>query len=422
MLSRTSESCSWCPSRQGDPEGGRSAPTAEQDPDFSLYDARNSVIYWRPSTVAMYPVDSIRSRSFLERMNGHVATLMDYSRFNYIAQPEDSIPPDLLIPKVGPYDKFAVKWGYAPIPSARTPDDEKATLDGWARDQDHFPWLRFTTPDATADHENLTEAVGDADAVRSTTLGMRNLTRVVGMIRSAAEKPAESYEEVGALYEQAVGQWGRYMGHVSSIVGAAYTQEKYGTGERFTPVEKARQHEALLYLNRVAFQVPPMFLEPTLLRRIENEGVVERFRTRQSAVVNSLLNQARLNRLVEFEALAARPADVYTLADLMTDLRAGIWGELTQPNVRVNAYRRNLQRAFLAAADARLNPSEAALTRAANPAPAPWASDVRGALRAALRDLDQLAQQALSRTGDAMTRVHLRDVRTEIGRVLNPLR
>lgn len=479
---------------------GRIAPTPEEDPNFSLFDARHSVIYWRPSTVAnatggqivdprsgqilkgevnmyhnimelqknwyfiqvspldaraqklplpdslmgrlveyvvtheighsigfphnmkasaMYPVDSIRSRSFLERMHGHVATLMDYSRFNYVAQPEDSIPPHLLIPQVGPYDKFAVRWGYAPIPGARTPDDEKSTLDAWAREQDRFPWLRFTTPDATGDHENQTEAVGDADAVRSTTLGMRNLERVVGMIRSAAEKPAESYDEVGTLYEQAVGQWGRYMGHVASIIGGAYTQEKYGTGERFTPVEKARQREAMQYLSRTAFQVPPMFLDPALLRRIENEGVVERFRTRQGAVVNSLLSQARLNRLVEFEALAARPADVYTLSDLMADLRSGVWGELTQSSVRVNAYRRNLHRAYLAAVDARLNPSEAALTRANNPAPAPWASDVRGAMRAALQDLDQLAQQALGRAADPSTRIHLRDVRTEVARILD---
>lgn len=480
---------------------GRIAPTPEQDSTFSLYDARNSVIYWRPSTVAnatggqivdprsgeiikgevnmyhnimelqknwyfiqvspldaraqklpmpdslmgrlveyvvtheighsigfphnmkasaMYPVDSIRSRSFLERMNGHVATLMDYSRFNYVAQPEDSIPPHLLIPMVGPYDKFAVKWGYSPIPGARTPDEEKPTLDRWAREQDRFPWLRFTTPDATADHENLTEAVGDADAVRSTTLGMRNLQRVVANIRTAAEVPGENYDEVRTLYNEAVGQWGRYMGHVAAIVGAAYTQEKAGTGERFTPVEKARQREAVRYLNQTAFQVPRMFLEPSLLRRIENEGAVERFRTRQAGVLNQLLAENRLKRLAEYEALAARPADAYTIGDLMTDLRAGIWGELSQGAVSVNVYRRNLQRAFLAAADTRLNPSEAALARPQNPAPNPAFSDVRAALRAALQDIDQLAAQALPKAGDAMTRLHLRDVRTEIRRILEP--
>ncbi len=480
---------------------GRVAPTKQEDPNFSLYDARNSVIYWRPSTVAnatggqivdprtgqilkgevnmyhnimelqknwyfiqvspldkraqqlplpdslmgrlieyvvtheighsigfphnmkssaQYPVDSIRSRAFLERMNGHVATLMDYSRFNYVAQPEDNIPPDLLIPKIGPYDKFAVKWGYTPIPSARTPDAEKATLDQWARVQDEFPWLRFTTPDATADPENLTEAVGDADAVLSTTLGMKNLTRVVGMIRLVAEKPGESYEEVSTLYNEAVGQWGRYMNHVAAIVGGAYTQEKYGTGERFRPLEKARQRAAVRYLNETAFQVPAMFLDPALLRRIENEGAVDRFRARQASVLSQLLNQSRLDRLVEFEALAATPAEAYTLADLMSDLRAGVWGELSAPRVTVNAYRRNLHRSFLAAANARLNPTEAALNRTNNPAPNPAESDVRGVMRAELQDIDRLAERALTRVSDPMTRIHLRDVRTEIAHILEP--
>lgn len=487
---------------------GRIAPTPEQDPDFSLYDARHSVIYWRPSTVAnatggqivdprsgeilkgevnmyhnimelqknwyfiqvapldaraqrlplpdslmgrlveyvvthevghsigfphnmkasaQYPVDSIRSRAFLERMQGHVATLMDYSRFNYVAQPEDSIPPHLLLPQVGPYDVFAVKWGYTPIPSARTPDAERPTLDQWAREQDRFPWLRFSTADANGDPEDNTEAVGDADAVRATTLGMKNLERVVTLIPQVAETPGESYTEFRTLYNEAVGQWGRYMGHVAAVVGGAYTQETYGRGERFRPVEKARQRDAVRYLNATAFQVPSMFLDPAYLRRIEDGGAVDRFRARQASVLNQLMSVARLKRLVEFEALAARPSDVYTLADLMGDLRAGVWGELSQPTVRVNVYRRNLQRAFLATADARLHPptppsggqggggAAAAAAAAANPA----ASDIRGVLRAELQDLDGLAQRALARTDDPMTRIHLRDVRTEIARILD---
>lgn len=483
---------------------GKVAPTPEEDPDFSLYDARHSVIYWRPSTVAnatggqivdprsgeilkgevnmyhnimelqknwyfiqvgpldprvedinlpdslmgrlveyvvtheighsigfphnmkssaLYPADSLRSRSFLERKNGHVATLMDYSRFNYVAQPEDNIPPDLLIPKIGPYDHFAVKWGYAPIPGARTPDEELPTLDQWARQQDTIPWLRFSTPDAgTSDPEDLTEAVGDADAVKSTTLGMKNLERVMGMMIRVTEKPGEDYAELKNMYEQAVSQWGRYMGHVAAIVGGAYTHERYGTGPRFTPLERSRQREAVRYLSTTAFQVPSMFQDEAILRRIEPEGLVSRFRTQQQRVLNSLLSQPRLERLVEFEALAARPADVYTLADLMTDLRAGVWGELSAGTVRVNPYRRNLQRAYVEAVDRRLRPTEAELTRAINPAPAPWASDVRAVMRAELQDLDSAVQQAQGRAGDAMTRIHLRDLRMEIARVLNSTR
>jgi hypothetical protein len=483
---------------------GRVAPTPEEDPDFSLFDARHSAIYWRPSTVAnatggqivdprsgqilkgevnmyhnimqlqrawyfiqvgpldpraqsfplpdslmgrlveyvvtheighsigfphnmkasaMYPADSIRSRSFLERMGGsHVATLMDYSRFNYVVQPEDNIPLDMLIPKVGPYDIFAVKWGYTPIPGVDSPDDERPTLDSWAREQDRYPWLRFSTPDASGDPENLTEAVGDADAVKSTGYGMRNLRRVMDMMIEVTEKPGENYDELEYMYGQAVSQWGRYMGHVAAIVGGSYTQERYGTGPRFEPLERGRQREALQYLSENAFNVPAMFLDPEILRRIENEGVVARFRTQQNRVITSLLNQARLERLAEFEALADGGPS-YTMADLMSDMRAGIWGELDEANVQVNVYRRNVQRAFLDAVDRRLHPSEEELNRPATPfRPAmtpPWGSDVRAVLRAELQDLDAMAERALGRAGNAMTRIHLRDVRMEIERILS---
>ena len=487
---------------------GRVAPTPEEDPSFSMYDARNSAIYWWPSTVAnatggqivdprsgqilkgevnmfhnimqlqkywyfiqvgplderaqslpmpdslmgrlveyvvsheighsigfphnmkasaMYPADSVRSRTFLERMGGsHVATLMDYSRFNYVAQPEDDIPLDYLIPRVGPYDHYGVRWGYSPIPGARTPDEEQATLDEWAREQDRFPWLRFTTADASgSDPEALTEAVGDADAVQSTTYGMKNLDRVMDMLLDVAEQPGESYAELEALYGQAVAQWGRYMGHVTAIVGGAQTQEKYGTGVRFEPMAKERQREAVQYLSTTALQVPEMFLDEDILRRIEPQGVIGRFRTQQNRVINSLLSQARLERLVEFEVMADRPSDTYTIADLMSDLHDGVWDELDDGSVRINAYRRNVQRSFLAAVDTRLNPPTEAATQPASPfggggaATPPWGSDVRGVMRATLEDLDQEAEQALGRAGDDMTRIHLRDVRTEIARILS---
>ena len=478
---------------------GRVAPTPEEDPDFSMFDARHSVIYWWPSTVAnatggqivdprsgeilkgevnmfhnimelqkqwyfiqvgplderaqsfplpdslmgrlveyvvtheighsigfphnmkassQYPADSIRSVSFLERMGGsHVATLMDYSRFNYVAQPEDNIPLDYLIPKVGPYDDFAVNWGYGEIQGANTPDDELETLDALARQQDEFPWLRFSTSDAgQSDAGNLTEAVGDADAVQSTTYGMLNLGRVMDMMLRVTERPGKNYDELESMYGQAVGQWGRYMGHVAALIGSAETQEKYGTGPRFEPTSRARQQEAMRYLGATAFQVPDMFLDPAILRRIEPTGVVDRFRTQQVRVLNSLLQQARLERLIEFEALDGPEA--YSVANLMSDLREGVWGELDDSRVAVNTYRRNVQRAYLAAVDDRLNPSEEARNRPNNPAPAPWSSDIRALMRADLQSLDTAINGALGRAGNDMTRIHLRDMRTEIARIL----
>lgn len=366
---------------------------------------------------SQYPADSIRSVSFLERMGGsHVATLMDYSRFNYAAQPEDDIPLEYLIPKVGPYDDFAVNWGYGEILGADTPDDELSTLDSWARQQDDFPWLRFSTPDAAgSDPGNLTEAVGDSDAVLSTTYGMRNLARVMAMLLDVTEQPGEDYSELEAMYGQAVGQWGRYMGHVAAIIGSAETQEKYGTGTRFTPTSRERQQEAMSYLAETAFQVPDIFLDAAILRRIEPAGVVARFRTQQSRVVNNLLSQARLERLIEFETLDGAS---YTVADLMDDLRSGVWSELDDTNVQVDTYRRNLQRAFLEAADNRLNPTEEELTRNNNPAPAPWTSDVRAVMRAELQDIAAAAESAGLRAGNEITRVHLRDIVTEVERIL----
>lgn len=478
---------------------GRVAPTPEEDPDFSMFDARHSAIYWWPSTVAnatggqivdprsgeilkgevnmfhnimelqkqwyfiqvgplderaqsfpmpdslmgrlveyvvtheighsigfphnmkassQYPADSIRSVSFLERMGGsHVATLMDYSRFNYVAQPEDNIPLEYLIPKVGPYDDFAVNWGYGEIQGANSPDDELETLDALARQQDEFPWLRFSTSDAgQSDAGNLTEAVGDADAVKSTTYGMLNLGRVMDMMLDVTERPGQNYDELESMYGQAVGQWGRYMGHVAALVGSAETQEKYGTGARFEPTSRARQEEAMRYLGATAFEVPDMFLDPAILRRIEPTGVVGRFRTQQVRVLNSLLQQARLERLIEFEAIDGAAA--YSVADLMSDLRDGVWGELDDSSVAVNTYRRNVQRAYLATVDDRLNPSEEALNRTNNPAPAPWSSDIRAVMRADLQSLDSAIEGALGRAGNDMTRIHLRDMRAEIARIL----
>ena len=368
---------------------------------------------------AMYPADSIRSETFLRRMGGHVATLMDYSRFNYVAQPEDKIPPELLVPKIGPYDRFAVMWGYRPILEARTADEERPILDRWARQQDTIPWLRFSTDDAPNDPYDLTEAVGDADAIKSSRLGLLNLERVVDMLIPAAERPGEDYELLEDLYDDAVAQWGRYMGHVAAVIGGAESQERYGTGPRFEPVSRAKQWEAMQFLNEHAFRTPEFLLDPEILRRIEAAGAIFRVRTAQGRVLSALLSRSRLNHLIEYEALAADPDDVYTVGDMVADLHAGVWGELDGGAVRVDVYRRNLQRALLEAIEAELAPAGAGQTYGGQKQAA-WNSDVRPVLRGELRALDRELAQALPRAADRMTRLHLEDVRAEIERILDP--
>lgn len=367
----------------------------------------------------MYHPDSLRSAAFLRRMGGHVSTMMDYSRFNYVAQPEDNIPVELLIPQVGPYDKYAVMWSYKPIPGARTPDEEWRTLDGWSRMQDTIPWLRWTTSDAPNDPGNLTEAVGDMDPVYSSTLALRNLRRVMESLIPVAEVPGQDYTQLDELYSNAVQQWQRYMGHVAAVIGGADTQERYGTGPRFTPVPRARQAAAMQFLRENAFTTPEMFVTPDILWRIEAEGVLSRLRTAQGNVIRSLVNSNRLDRLVEYEALAGGAGRAYTVADLLTDLRNAVWTELSRPSVTVDVYRRNLQRAYLDAVDSQLNPPRPANAPPTAPAPRP-VSDTRPTLRGELQEIDATAQRALARAGDSMTRMHLRDVRAEIARILDP--
>ena len=354
---------------------------------------------------AMYPADSIRSVSFVERMGGqHVATLMDYSRFNYVAQPEDDMPVEYLIPSIGPYDEFAVKWGYAPIPGADTPEDELETLNEWAREQDQVPWYRFTTSGAP-DPEANTEAVGDEDAVQSSELGLRNLRRVKNMLLDVAEEEGESYDLLDELYGNVVSQWGRYNGHVTAIVGGTYTQEKYGTGERFDPVEFERQREAVQFLNDNVFTVPEWILDEEILRRIEPAGAVDRINGQQMRVLGSLMNGNRLNRLIEHKAIDN--GNGYGVEDLMADLRDGIWDDFTgSGSVRVDVYRRNLQRGKVEYIRGLLHPEGEDAE--------PLMSDVRPVLRGELRWLAEALDAALPRADDEITRLHIQDLREEV--------
>ena len=224
-----------------------------------------------------------------------------HSRFNYVAQPEDGIPAADLIPKIGPYDLWATMWGYKPIPGARTPDAERKTLDEWARQQDTTPWLRFSTAGSRgSDPGELTEAVGDADAVKSTALGLKNLERVSAMLMTATAMSGEPFDDLEELYGRMLGQWALEMNHVAAIVGGLQSQQRHWgqQGARFTPIAAARQVEAVAFLNTHAFDTPRFAVRPDILRRIEPTGALDRIKASQVRVLNQLLNNARIARLI----------------------------------------------------------------------------------------------------------------------------
>ncbi len=371
---------------------------------------------------SLYPAEKVRDREWVHKM-GHVATLMDYSRFNYVAQPEDHIPPEDLIPKIGPYDKWATMWGYKPIAGAKTPDGEKPTLDEWARQQDQIPWLRFTTPKSTGvDPGELTEAVGDADAVQSTALGMKNLERVSNMLLPATTaKKGEPYDDLEELYGRMLAQWTLEMGHVTAIVGGFNTQEKYvgQKGVIYTPVPRERQVVAVKFLNDSAFVTPSFFLKPEILRRFEPVGVVDKIRTAQRAILGNLMNPTRLARLVEQEALDGKGS--YTATDFLTDVRNGIWKELngTGP-IKIDAYRRNLQRSYVELMNDRLNRPAPATPSFPGFTPQPTTEDVRPFFRGELKAVSAAVAAAIPRAADQETRFHLEDIKDQIAKVLDP--
>ena len=359
---------------------------------------------------SMYPVARVRDAKWVKE-NGHTPTLMDYSRFNYVAQPEDKIAVEDLVPKIGPYDRWATMWGYKPIQGAATPEAEKKVLDEWARQQDATPWLRFSTAgSAGSDPGELTEAVGDEDAIAATALGMKNLERVAAMLLSATTTRAGMpFDDLAEVYGRLLGQWALELNHVAAIVGGYNSQQKHigQNGVRFQLIPRAKQEAAVKFLLANGFVAPKWALNAEVLRRIEPVGVLDRIEASQTRVLSSLLSSPRVLRMVEQETVDGAAA--YAPLDFLADVRRGVWSEIYDGGpAAIDAYRRNLQRAYVDTLSSRVNGPQA------------QSDDARAFFRGELKTLDADLATALNRPVDRTTSLHLQDVRTQIARALDP--
>jgi hypothetical protein len=377
---------------------------------------------------SMYPADKIRDKEWVHKM-GHTPSIMDYSRFNYVAQPEDGIAVEDLVPRIGPYDIWATKWGYAPIEGAKTSKDEKPVLDKLAREQDNTPWYRFSTENsAGSDPGEETEAVGDADAVKSTAMGMKNLQRVSKMLMSAsAWKEGDTYEELSEVYGRLISQWQLEMNHVAQVVGGLNSQEKVvgQEGRVFTLVPKQRQQEAAKFLVENAFTTPNFLVDPEILRRIEPNGVLARLKTSQMSVLNQLLNDQRFARLIEQQAIDGSAA--YTAAELLATVRKGVWKELDGSPVKIDAYRRNLQNAYLEVVNTKLNGETGGAAAGGGRGGGgrggmsmAKSDDEKPFYRAELRALEGSISAAIAKASDHDTKAHLEGAKDQIARILDP--
>jgi hypothetical protein len=355
-----------------------------------------------------YPVDSLRSPTFTSEF-GVSATVMDYARQNYIAQPGDGV--ERFIRMLGPYDHYSINWGYRVIPDAATPEDEIPTLNQWILDKADDPMYRFGSSTGY-DPSAQTEALSD-DNVRASTYGMLNLQRVVPNLLEWTTTPGQDYSDLQEIYGELIGQWNRYVNHVITNIGGVKYERKATDqeGPLYTPVDKEYQKKAVQFMNEHAFPTPHWLLNEDILRRIEHAGAVDRIRAVQGNQLSNVMNAARMIRMIEDETFRGNQA--YTLGELMAELRTGLWTELRN-NRPIDTYRRNLQRVYLdniGSLIANDSGSNAQRTQIA-------ISDIQPMLRDELRMLKKDVERSVQNSPDRATRIHLQDVIVRIDNIL----
>lgn len=373
------------------------------------------------SSVA-YPVDKLRDAEFTKKY-GTAPSIMDYARFNYIAQPGDEGV--ALMPDIGIYDKYAISWGYRPILEAKTAEEEKSTLDSWILKHAGDPMYRFGRQQGggVIDPSSQTEDLGD-DAVKASNYGIANLKRIIPNLIEWTAEDGKNYDDLETMYGQVAGQFARYMGHVAANVGGVY--EYYKTydqeGAVYTHVDKKRQKESLDFLQKELFTTPTWMLDDNIFNKFESAGHVERVRTLQTRTLNDILDFGRMARMLENETVNGR--DAYPLLTMMQDLRKGLFSELNSGR-SIDIYRRNLQRAYI-------ERMEFIMKNEQPPVPAAFRrfvsrtnvnvsqSDIRAVVRAELKALQSSVRNAVGRTGDNMSRIHLQDALERIDAILNP--
>jgi len=351
-----------------------------------------------------YPVDSLRSPAFTHRMGGTAPSIMDYARFNYIAQPEDGDV--LLYPGIGPYDDWSIIYGYKLTNQNATTDSERSTLNDWIKERADNPIYRYGAQRRNnADPSAQTEDLGD-DAMYASELGINNLKRILPNLIEWSAEDGKDYADLRELYNNIYSQMGRYMGHVTTNIGGVYDYKKTydQAGAIFTHVPKVKQKRAMNFLHQQLFQTPTWLLDKNVLNKIENAGAMERLRSFQVRYLNRLFDGDRLNRLTENEALNGAAA--YTLSDLMGDSRRGIFSEL-KSGAKPDAFRRNLQRAYISKMADLMKMEEAKYDQ----------TDIKSAVRATLMTL-QNNLKTLKKMRNADAKAHFTDIKARIEAIL----
>jgi hypothetical protein len=362
-----------------------------------------------------YPVDSLRSKTFCAKY-GTAPSIMDYARFNYIAQPGDDVP---VRPQVGPYDLFATMWGYRPIIGARTSDEETDTLTAWAKLTETNPMYRFGSQQwMIVDPSAQTEDLGD-DAVKASTYGVANLKRIMGYLYESAYSEGKNFTLLSDLYDDVLGQWSREMGHVANIPGGVITERKvFGSpGPVFSIVAKDRQRGAVQFLRDQVFTTPLWLLDEKIAQLLQPSDVAQRLSSMQTRVLRTVMSSDKLLRLLDQQTRFTAAA--YSVDELLTDVEAAVFAEV-QTKAPIDFYRRNLQRAYVQdLIDKSSAPSSSGdFFMVFMRGPSTYSTDVRAIARQRLTTLKKTLSGL--RSADALTRAHVEDLVLQITTALDP--
>lgn len=290
-----------------------------------------------------YSVDNLRDIDFLKKY-GLSASIMDYTRFNYVAQPEDQAV--YVTDRVGPYDKFAIEWGYREFPGVKTAKDEIPLLNEIANRQLTDKRLRFSAASRT-DPRAQTEDLSD-DAIRAGELGLKNLERIAGNLVTATSEKGKGYKKLKKMYQELRTQMMREFGHVVAQIGGVEADNRLTSDsvekDVFKPTPLKMQKRAMAFTQDHIFRVQDFWLDRELVRRIGMQTLVRDFSRMQARYIRTILNQ---NSVVSLVSMEATGYESYRPTELFADMRLGIFSELKARRATVDPFRRKLQHAFV---------------------------------------------------------------------------
>lgn len=366
-----------------------------------------------------YPVDSLRSKAFTDK-HGTAPSIMDYARFNYIAQPGDGVTN--LHPQIGEYDKWSIKWGYSWLPGNKTAEQEKEVLNQWTLKNAGNPLYFYGRQGTTLDPRLQSEDLGD-NAMKASNYGIANLKRILPNVEKWTYQKGKDYSDLKEIYTEIVGQYNRYMGHVLTNVGGM--SENFKTYDQAGPVysylSKAKQKEAVSFFNQQLFTTPLWLINNDQLGKFDNGTLLNRIKAVQANTLVNLLAAPRIARLLDNETKNGT-AKAYTLPELFKDIKTSVFAA-----GRADAFKRNLQRAYvdrlgyLMTTESELPaglPAEYAASYGLTPINVSL-SDIRPLVRAELKALSATTK-ARSAAGDAISKAHYEDLSVRIKNILDP--